>query len=97
MERGETQDVRTSVKYIDAFGKDTEAYTHIVGHKTEWLRLTVNIDPGKTCRDVRGFLRYGGQIHQKLNGLEVYGDRCRTRLDVNRPRLGAEYRIEWDW
>jgi hypothetical protein len=85
-----------SVKYRNSFRKDTEGYTHVVGHKTKDLRITVNFYQGKPCKRVRGFLRYGGQIW-RAHPVELSEDKLRAKLRKKRPKLGSEYRIEWDW
>lgn len=91
----QTVKVPVSLKYIDSFSKpNTEAYTHVVGHKTKKLSLTVKFDEGKPYEEVRGFVRYGGQV---WGGYPVECPPGKAKLDKKRPRLGSEYRIEWDW
>ncbi len=97
LERGQVETLRVSTTYIDSFEKDTESFTHVVAHKTKKLRLTVNFRPERPCRRARASLRYGGQVHQTLSRIDVSGDGRMARLEVKRPKLGAEYTVEWDW
>jgi hypothetical protein len=90
-----TEKVPVSVKYIDSFPRpDTEAYTHVVGHKTKRLSLTVEFDKDKPYDKVRGFMQYGGQVWANYPVEPLSG---KAKLLKNRPRLGSEFRIEWDW
>jgi hypothetical protein len=97
LERGQVETLRVTTTYINSFEKDTESFTHVVAHKTKKLTLTTNFHSKRPCRTTRAYLRYGGQVHQALSRVEVSSDRCRARLEVKRPKLGAEYTMEWDW
>jgi hypothetical protein len=90
LERGQVETLRVSTTYIDSFKDSTESFTHVVAHKTKKLSLTVNFHAERPCRTAKAFLRYGGQVHKAMAGIEVSADGRRARLEVKRPKLGSD-------
>ncbi len=88
-----------SMDIFDAFPDEREFYTHKVMDKTKRLTMTVRFDRGKRFRSARVFLGYGGASYEELKKADLTktNDGCELELVVRRPKLGQEYRLEWDW
>lgn len=97
LKRGQRFTMRLSYDLVNSFNASSESLIHIVSYKTNRLRLVVQFHPDKPCRSARAFLRYGSQIQKYLPIFNISEDKCLIELEVKKPKLGAEYVLEWDW
>lgn len=97
LERGQQETMKLSYDIIDGFSKDTEGLIHLVSDKTKRFRVFVEFHEQRRCNSARAFLRYGGKDYKALREPEVFECGRRIEFEVRRPRLGAEYFLEWDW
>lgn len=81
----------------NAFLSASEGLIHVVEAPTKHLRLIVILPNGKPARNMRASLRYGGNPHKNLPVPNASNNGLRIEMAVNRPVLGAEYSLEWDW
>ncbi|MCA1566376.1 MAG: hypothetical protein LC803_12205 [Acidobacteria bacterium] len=82
---------------LDSFSNPSEGLIHVVEAPTKRLRLIVILPHGKPARNVRASLRYGGNPHMNLPTPHASNNGLRMEMTVNKPVLGAEYCIDWDW
>lgn len=97
LKRGERFQMQLSYDLVNAFPGDTEGLIHVVDYKTKKLRLVAILHPERACRTARAFLRFGGQLHTELPQPVISADNTRIEIELKRPRLGADYYLEWEW
>lgn len=97
LNRGEVVDTKTTYFLIDSFPNNPDKLLHTVAYKTKMLRVRVNFHSDRPCRNARIYLRYGSQIYKSLPPPRVSADGCDVEFEVKRPKLGAEYCLEWEW
>lgn len=88
-----------SMEILDAFPDEQEFYTHKVMDKTKRITMAVKFHRGKRFRTVRVLLGYGGASYEviKKPNLTKAEDGSELELVVKKPKLGQEYRLEWEW
>lgn len=88
-----------SMDILDSFPDEREFYTHKVMDKTKRLTMIVKFNRGKRFRSARVLLGYGGASYEEAKkvNLTKADDGSELELVVKRPKLGQEYRLEWDW
>lgn len=88
-----------SMDIFDAFPDEREFYTHKVMDKTKQLTMNVKFHQGKRFRSAKVLLGYGGASYEEVKKANLTrGDDGRElELVVKKPKLGQEYRLEWDW
>ncbi len=99
LERGTVFKITASFETTDAFPGNREFYTHEVTNKTQKVRLRVKFHPQKPSTSARVYLQYGNQKHKLLKTpkLKRSEDGREIEFEVEKPRRGETYRIEWDW
>lgn len=84
-----------SYDLVDCFsGKPTEALLHTVDYQTKRILMEVNFHVNRPARNPRLFLRFSGTARE-LQRPEIAG--LKLTAEINRPRIGAEYELEWEW
>jgi hypothetical protein len=93
------QEFNTVLTYdlSDSFLNASEGLIHVVEAPTKRLWLIVVLPSGRSARNVRASLRYGGNPHTNLPTPSVSNNGLRMEMMVNKPVLGAEYCLDWDW
>lgn len=92
---GESFDFVLSLELENTFLESTEALIHVVEMETKKLRLIVEFPSTRIPTIARIILRYGGNPYKELGQIEIVGGKI--EYEIKRPRLGAEYCLEWDW
>jgi hypothetical protein len=97
VEPGQTFQTTLSYEMSDAFRGNPEILIHVVEIKTKLLRLAVSLPEDRPCNSARALFLFGGQ-EDKCPQVPVISDSgCRIDITFNKPKLGAEYYLEWDW
>lgn len=81
---------------LDGFPKETESLIHSVSYEMKELRLRVKFPKDRNPRKLRVFMALGNVDRDQL-GDPVIGEDDYYISVIPEPKLGAEYRIEWDW
>lgn len=97
LQRGDTFLMELSYDLLKSFSGNPEGLIHVVDYKTKKLRMVVNFHTDKPCRTARAFLRFGGQAHKPLPQPTLNSNKTKIEIEIKRPRLGADYYLEWDW
>lgn len=92
---GESFDFVLSIDLENTFLGATEAMIHVIEMETKKLRLIVEFPTNRKPTIARAILRYGGNPYKELGNPEIRGEKI--EWEIKRPRLGAEYCLEWDW
>jgi hypothetical protein len=97
LERGQINELTLTYELVDSFSKDSEAIIHSVAHKTKLLRVIVKCHPQRPIRNARATLRFAGQPYKNLHQPKLTNNGCQIEFEIKKPRLGAQYYIEWEW
>lgn len=95
LKRGEEFSTELSYDLTDAFTAAREGLIHVVEGRTRRLYLKIVVPAGKTIRGHRALLKYGGEERSELQELRYAHDRL--EIEIKRPKLGAQYWVEWTW
>jgi hypothetical protein len=97
LERGQQEPMKLSYDIIDGFSGNPEGLIHLVSYKTKLFRMIIEFHEDRPCNSCRAFLRYGGKEHRTLPQPVTFAGGRRVEFEVKRPKLGAEYFLEWNW
>ncbi|HEX8494328.1 MAG TPA: hypothetical protein VF658_15875 [Pyrinomonadaceae bacterium] len=97
LERGAVDEMTVTYDIVNAFNGHMESTIHVVAYKTRYVRIAVETHKDRPIKSARAVLRYGGQKYKKLPQPKLSSNNCRAEMEVKRPKLGAEYYLEWDW
>lgn len=97
LERGQTDELTLTYELVDSFNKDSEAIIHSIAHKTKLLRVIVKCHQQRPIRNAHASMRFGGNLHRNLPPPKLSNNACQIEFEMKRPRLGAQYYVEWDW
>jgi hypothetical protein len=100
--KGEIIYVHNAVTYINAFeGKDKEWFHTHVNIPTKSLTIILLFPAIQHCDKVKGFEHVGRNTSQavdKRSGLPIIVDQGKmVYWRIPQPRLGAGYKLEWEW
>lgn len=93
------QQFNTSLYYemVDSFRSNPEILIHIVESKTRKVRLIVHLPQSRPCRSAKAFSCFGGHVCKILPPPNITDMGCKIEVILNKPEIGAEYCLEWDW
>ena len=99
LERGESFKMKLSYDLTDSFLRTPEAIIHVVESKTKKLKLVVVLPSERPATNAVVTLSFGGQPHRRLFPPRLTGQVTGERIEweIKGPKLGAEYRLEWEW
>jgi hypothetical protein len=99
LERGEKFKMVLSYDLTDSFLRTPEALIHVTESKTKKLKMVVILPPDRPATNALATLSFGGQPHRRLVPPRLTGQVTgeRIELEIKAPKLGAEYRLEWNW
>jgi hypothetical protein len=81
---------------IDSFPNATESLVHSVSYEMKQLTLKVKFPKDRYPHKLRTLMAQGNVTRDQLPDPVLEGDDFYTSV-IPAPKLGAEYRIEWDW
>lgn len=84
-----------SYELKDSFTSNPESIIHVVEAETKFLRLVALLPKDRLPKSAKARLRYGGANHKELSSPKLSGERI--EFELKRPKLGAEYCLEWEW
>ncbi len=96
---GEKFSLQLSYELVDSFINRTGALIHVVESKTEKLRMIVMLPRERPAKSARASLRSDGQSPKKLPDPLLSGLNAgeRVEIEIENPKSGAEYCLEWSW
>lgn len=99
LDRGERFSMTLSYDLTDSFLRTPEAIIHVVETKTKKLKMIVILPPSRPATNALATLSFGGLPHKRLFPPRLTGQVMGERIEfeIKAPKLGAEYRLEWDW
>jgi hypothetical protein len=80
----------------DAYTQPAEHHSWRPRYEMDYLEIVVHFPAGRRPDEVRGVMVEKG-ARRPLYNIERRDDDAVAALRVIRPRLGAEYRLEWHW
>lgn len=100
--KGEIIDVHNDITYINAFeGKEKEWFHTHVNIPTQSLTIILLFPATQRCDGIKGFEHVGrnkSQVADKSRGKPiVVDDQKMVYWHIPQPRLGASYKLEWEW
>ncbi len=92
-----TNGIDTTLSYTctNAFGHTNCALSHAVDDDTDQLKLIVELPEGRPITSAQTYCVYNG-TKEILTPPAVSGE-TRIETEINEPKLGAEYGLEWIW
>lgn len=99
LDRAEKFKMTLSYDLTDSFLRTPEAVIHVTESKTKKLKMVIILPPGRPAINAIATLSFGGQPHSRLFPPRLTGQVTGERIEweIKAPKLGAEYRLEWDW
>lgn len=79
----------------NAFQQQTESLIHVVSMETKNLKMRVEFPKDRLPKTATATLRFGGDTYKELPAPEIFGNT--VIMEIKKPRLGAEYCLEWEW
>lgn len=88
-------DLTLSYEYEDAFTQTEGILSHVVDNDTRRLHLTVELPEGRSISSARFFCKHDGKEEALLP--PVVTGQTKIEADIENPKLGAEYCLQWNW
>ncbi len=88
-------DLTLSYEYQDAFTQPEGMLSHIVDNDTRRLHLIVQLPQGRAISSARLYCKQNGKEESLLPPV-VTGE-TRIEADIQNPKLGSEYCLQWNW
>ncbi|SER37731.1 hypothetical protein SAMN05421690_102232 [Nitrosomonas sp. Nm51] len=88
-------DTTLSCTYTGAFGKTECTLSHTIDNETDQLKLVVELPKGRPISSAHAYCVYNGNKEALLP--PVVAGETRIETEIKKPKLGAEYRLEWTW
>lgn len=82
-------------EYQDAFTQSEGTLSHTVDDDTQHLHMAVQLPEGREVATARFFCKYNDREEALLP--PVVTGKTKIEADVDNPRLGAEYCLQWHW
>jgi len=100
--KGEIIYVHNAITYINAFEeKDKEWFHTHVNIPTKSLTIILLFPPTQHCEKIKGLEQVGrnmSKVVDKRSGLPIIVDQGKmVYWRIPQPRLGASYKLEWEW
>ncbi len=96
-EVGEKDTLNICTTWIKAFKKERENLITKMADPAQKLYMRVEFPQDRPCRTAEARLLHYGQDHASLPKPEKNRDGTQLELEVDNPRLGAEYEVIWTW
>lgn len=88
-------DTTLSYDYTNAFGRKEGVLSHVVNDETDQLKLVVQLPAGRPISSASAYCIHDGTKEALLPPV-VTGE-TKIETEIQEPKLGAEYRLEWVW
>ena len=88
-------DTTLSYTYTNAFSHTNGTLSHVVDDETDQLKLVIELPKGRPIASTQTYCIHNG-IKETLPPPTVTGE-TRIETEINEPKLGAEYYLDWVW
>lgn len=97
LKRGERFTTQLSWDVANDFQDSRNSLRHTVATQTGVVIMRIQFPVNRPCLDASLYFGYGGENELPLPKPELSGDRREIKAKIKRPKLGAEYVLEFDW
>jgi len=97
LSRGETKTVVWSIKTHDSFTNANEALLHDTTPWTKRLIMEVNLPEGRPAKNPKLHVEVAGSYTETLDDPRNNGNGRQLVAEVNRPKQGHTYSLDWEW
>ncbi|SFK52063.1 hypothetical protein SAMN05216302_100854 [Nitrosomonas aestuarii] len=88
-------DTILSYDYTNAFGRTKGELSHVIDDETDQVKLVVDLPKGRPIASARAYCKYNGTEEALLP--PVITGETRIETEIENPKLGAEYCLQWTW
>ncbi len=88
-------DTLLSYDYTNAFGRTEGVLSHVIDDETDKIKLVVELPKGRPIASARAYYKYNGTEEALLP--PVITGETRIETEIENPKLGAEYCLQWTW
>jgi len=97
LERGDKVEITLRYELYRAFTGHVEGVTHVLATKTKKLLVRVQFHENKVGRDIRAFVGLGADKEKALAMPTPSANGTGYELEIENPKKGSYYTIEWRW
>lgn len=97
LSRGETKTVVWTIKVHDSFTNNNEALLHDTTPWTKKLIMEVYLPEGRPAKNPKLHVEVAGSYTDTLEDPKNIGNGRQLVSEVNRPKQGHTYSLDWEW
>jgi hypothetical protein len=90
-------DTTVTCDMLRSYTQQQEALIHTEAYATRELRMIIEFPAERPCLEVSGAITFSGERRKTIGSVTLSEGRRRAVLQVKRPKLGAQYHLEWEW
>jgi hypothetical protein len=95
--RWRTFDTTVTCDMLRSYSQPQEALIHTDAYATKELTMIIEFPAERPCLEASGVITFSGEQRKQIGTITLSEGRRRAVLHVKRPKLGAQYHLEWEW
>ena len=86
-----------SCEMAHSYTQTQESLIHTVAYMTRELAVTVEFPAERPVRSAQGVITFSGEQRKRVGDVNISEGGRRAELRVQKPKIGAQYHLEWEW